>query len=127
MTNYKNGWKRQEFIGIQETKECFFSSVLSTLSSPALSFYCCPNRSIKMAIHRYPSSSKKPYPMVSNPALKEIGVLQKTDKSPCLISGVMHQGEEEMKKFLSKKTLRWLHDEVFNHAFTKEQQKLTIQ
>ena len=130
MTNYKNGWKRQEFIGIQETKECsFFSvlSVLSTLNSPTLSFYCCPNRSTKMAIRRYPSSSKKPYPMVSNPALKEIGVLQKTDKSPCLISGVMHQGEEEMKKFLSKKTLRWLHDEVFNHAFTKEQQKLTIQ
>lgn len=63
----------------------------------------------------------------NNPTLKKIGVLQKADKSPCLISGVMHQGEEEMKKFLSKKTLRWLHDEVFNHAFTREQQKLTIQ
>jgi len=63
----------------------------------------------------------------NNRTLKEIGALQKADKSPCLISGVMHQGEEEMKKFLSKKTLRWLHDEVFNHAFTKEQQKLTIQ
>ena len=63
----------------------------------------------------------------NNPTLKKISVLQKADKSPCLISGVMHQGEEEMKKFLSKKTLRWLHDEVFNHAFTREQQKLTIQ
>ncbi len=70
---------------------------------------------------------KKLFPENANLTVKEIGVLQKADKSPCLISGVMHQGEKEMKKFLSKKTLRWLHDEVFNHAFTKEQQKLTIQ
>lgn len=42
---------------------------------------------------------------LSNSTLKEIGVLQKADKSPCLISGVMHQGEKEMKKISFKKDI----------------------
>lgn len=62
-----------------------------------------------------------------SPVLKELGALDANDKSPCLISGVMHQGEAEMKRYLSKKTLRWLHDEVFEHAFTDKQRQLTVE
>lgn len=48
-------------------------------------------------------------------------------KSPCLISSVMHEGEEQMRKYLDKKTVYWLYDQVFNHKFTKEQRIRTIE
>lgn len=40
--------------------------------SPTTSFYCHPNRSTKMAIRRYSSSSKKPYPTTPSPALLKL-------------------------------------------------------
>lgn len=48
-------------------------------------------------------------------------------KSPCLISEVMHEGEMQMKAYLDKKTIYWLYDEVYNHQFTKEQRKKTVE
>lgn len=48
-------------------------------------------------------------------------------KSPCLISEVMHEGENQMKKYLEQKTIYWLFDQVFNHQFTQEKRKKTIE
>ena len=39
---------------------------------------------------------------------------------PCLIKVVMLEAENEMKKFLSNKTLAWLYDEVYNKKMTKD-------
>lgn len=47
-------------------------------------------------------------------------------KSPCLISEVMHNGENAMKNYLETKTIYWLYDQVFNHNFTAEQRHKTI-
>ncbi|WP_099467394.1 RrF2 family transcriptional regulator [Konateibacter massiliensis] len=41
-------------------------------------------------------------------------------KCPCLISVVMLEAEQEMKKYLSTKTLEWLHSEVYNNILTQD-------
>lgn len=48
-------------------------------------------------------------------------------KSPCLISEVMHEGENHMKKYLETKSIYWLYDQVFNHQFTRTQREKTVQ
>lgn len=48
-------------------------------------------------------------------------------KSPCLISEVMHEGQNQMKEYLQKKTIYWLYDEVYNHQYTKEQREKTVE
>lgn len=40
-------------------------------------------------------------------------------KCPCFIKVVMQEGENEMKNYLSKKTLRWLYQEVYGRILTK--------
>lgn len=47
-------------------------------------------------------------------------------KCPCLIKVVMLEAENEMKKYLSNKTLAWLYDEVYNKKLPKEVEKATI-
>lgn len=47
-------------------------------------------------------------------------------KCPCLIKVVMREGEDEMKKYLSKKTLAWLYNEVYGRILTKEAEQETI-
>ncbi len=47
-------------------------------------------------------------------------------KCPCLINVVMKEAENEMKKYLEKKTLGWLYDEVYNKKFPKEVEENTI-
>ncbi len=54
-----------------------FSNALSTLNSPTLSFYCCPNRSTKMAIRRVFISSKP----ISDSRLALLGHLHVEDTS----------------------------------------------
>lgn len=39
---------------------------------------------------------------------------------PCLIKVVMLEAEQEMKNYLNKKTLAWLHKEVYQNILTKE-------
>ena len=41
-------------------------------------------------------------------------------KCPCLIKVVMLEAENEMKKYLSKKTLAWLHSEVYGNILSKD-------
>lgn len=48
-------------------------------------------------------------------------------KSPCLIKVVMLEAEDEMKKYLKKKTLAWLYDEIYNKKFSKDVEKETIE
>jgi Rrf2 family protein len=48
-------------------------------------------------------------------------------KCPCLINVVMQEAENEMKKYLSNKTLAWLYDEVYNKKLPKEVEKETIE
>lgn len=48
-------------------------------------------------------------------------------KSPCLISEVMHEGENQMKRYLETKSVYWLFDQVFNHQFTEEKRTKTIE
>lgn len=47
-------------------------------------------------------------------------------KCPCLIKIVMIQGEEQMKKYLKKKTLKWLREQV-NDKIPEEHAKATIE
>ncbi len=47
-------------------------------------------------------------------------------KSPCLIAEVMHEGEDQMRRYFQEKSVYWLYDEVFNHQFTPEQRRRTI-
>lgn len=47
-------------------------------------------------------------------------------KCPCLISVVMHEAENEMKKYLNEKTLAWLYDQVYNKMFSKDMEETTI-
>lgn len=47
-------------------------------------------------------------------------------KCPCLIKVVMLEAEDEMRKYLSNKTLAWLYDEVYNKTLPKEVEKATI-
>lgn len=47
-------------------------------------------------------------------------------KCPCLIKVVMLEAEDEMRKYLSNKTLAWLYDEVYNKMLPKEVEKATI-
>lgn len=44
-------------------------------------------------------------------------------KCPCLISVVMREAENEMKKYLSTKTLSWLYDEVYHKKLPKESEE----
>jgi Rrf2 family protein len=48
-------------------------------------------------------------------------------KCPCLIKVVMLEAEDEMRKYLSNKTLAWLYDEVYNKKLPKEVEKATIE
>lgn len=48
-------------------------------------------------------------------------------KSPCLIKVVMSEAEDEMKKYLSKKTLAWLYHEVYRKKLPKEMETATIE
>ncbi|KLU65857.1 HTH-type transcriptional regulator IscR [Desulfosporosinus acididurans] len=48
-------------------------------------------------------------------------------KCPCLIKVVMSEAEEEMRKYLSNKTLAWLYDEVYNKILPKEMKHATIE
>jgi Rrf2 family protein len=48
-------------------------------------------------------------------------------KCPCLIKVVMVEAENEMKNYLSKKTLAWLYDEVYNNKIPKEMKNATIE
>ncbi|BCJ93344.1 Rrf2 family transcriptional regulator [Anaerocolumna cellulosilytica] len=48
-------------------------------------------------------------------------------KCPCLIKVVMVEAENEMKSYLSKKTLAWLYDEVYNNKIPKEMKNATIE
>lgn len=48
-------------------------------------------------------------------------------KCPCLIKVVMLEAEDEMKKYLSNKTLSWLYDEVYNKKLPKEAEKAMIE
>ncbi len=47
-------------------------------------------------------------------------------KCPCTIKKVMLEGENEMKKYLSKKTIGWLYDEVFGNILPKGSEEETI-
>ncbi len=48
-------------------------------------------------------------------------------KCPCLIKVVMLEAENEMKNYLSKKTLAWLYDEVYNKKLPKDMEKEMIE
>ncbi|MGL4403802.1 MAG: RrF2 family transcriptional regulator [Fusobacteriaceae bacterium] len=48
-------------------------------------------------------------------------------KCPCFIKVVMQEGENEMKKYLSKKTLAWLYNEVYGRILPKETEQETIE
>ncbi|AQS06286.1 DNA-binding IscR family transcriptional regulator [Clostridium beijerinckii] len=47
-------------------------------------------------------------------------------KCPCLIKVVMSK-EDEMRKYLRKKSLAWLYNEVYNKKLPKEVEKATIE
>ncbi|MGL5230626.1 MAG: RrF2 family transcriptional regulator [Cetobacterium sp.] len=47
-------------------------------------------------------------------------------KCPCFIKKVMQEGEDEMKKYLSKKTLAWLYNEVYGRILSSEKEKETL-
>lgn len=44
-------------------------------------------------------------------------------KCPCLIKVVMSEAEDEMRKYLRKKSLAWLYNEVYNKSFQKRLKK----
>ncbi|NOW05157.1 Rrf2 family transcriptional regulator [Clostridium beijerinckii] len=48
-------------------------------------------------------------------------------KCPCLIKVVMSEAEDEMGKYLRKKSLAWLYNEVYNKNLPKEVEKATIE
>ncbi|MDX8336950.1 MULTISPECIES: RrF2 family transcriptional regulator [Cetobacterium] len=48
-------------------------------------------------------------------------------KCPCFIKVVMQEGEDEMKKYLSKKTLAWLYNEVYGRILPAETENKTHQ
>lgn len=43
--------------------------------------------------------------------------------TPCLISKVMLEAENEMKKYLAGKTIGWLHDRVFAQGYPKKERE----
>lgn len=47
-------------------------------------------------------------------------------KCPCTIKRVMIEGENEMKKYLLKKSLGWLYDEVYGKVLPKESEEATL-
>ena len=46
--------------------------------------------------------------------------------TPCLISKVMHDAENEMKRYLSGKNIGWLYDQVFNRKFSPEEKERAL-
>lgn len=48
-------------------------------------------------------------------------------KCPCTIKKVMLEGENEMKKYLSKKSLGWLYSEVYGKILPKEAEEETLE
>lgn len=48
-------------------------------------------------------------------------------KCPCFIKVVMEEGENEMKRYLSKKNLAWLYSEVYGRILPKETEEETLQ
>lgn len=47
-------------------------------------------------------------------------------KCPCFIKVVMQEGENEMKKYLSNKTLKWLYSEVYGKILPQETEIETL-
>ena len=47
-------------------------------------------------------------------------------KCPCFIKVVMQEGENEMKKYLSNKTLKWLDNEVYGKILPQETEIETL-
>lgn len=47
-------------------------------------------------------------------------------KCPCFIKVVMQEGENEMKKYLSNKTLKWLYNEVYGKILPQETEIETL-
>ncbi len=47
-------------------------------------------------------------------------------KSPCMICDIMNEGQHAMEQYFRTKTIYWLYDDVFNHQFTPEQRKKTV-
>jgi Rrf2 family protein len=62
-----------------------------------------------------------------NILLDKDNLSDKYTKCPCLIKVVMLEAEDEMRKYLSNKTLAWLYDEVYNKTLPKEVEKSTIE
>jgi Rrf2 family protein len=48
-------------------------------------------------------------------------------KCPCLIKVIMLEAEDEMRKYLSNKTLAWLYDKVYNKMLPKDAEKAMIE
>lgn len=48
-------------------------------------------------------------------------------KCPCLIKVVMLEAENEMKKYLSGKTLGWLYNEVYNNILPKDAEESMLE
>jgi Rrf2 family protein len=48
-------------------------------------------------------------------------------KCPCLIKVVMIEAENEMKKYLSSKSLAWLYEEVYNKKLPADMEKSMIE
>lgn len=48
-------------------------------------------------------------------------------KCPCLIKVVMNEAENEMRKYLSNKTIGWLYNEVYNKKLPKDVEIATIE
>ena len=46
---------------------------------------------------------------------------------PCLIKLIMLEAENEMRKYLSNKTLAWLYDEVYNKKLSKDAEKAMLE
>ena len=63
----------------------------------------------------------------NNVLVDKNNLLDTYTKCPCLIKVVMLEAENEMKKYLSGKTLAWLYDEVYNSILPKESEKSMIE
>ena len=53
-------------------------------------------------------------------------LLESYTKCPCFIKVVMQEGENEMKKYLSNKTFKWLYNEVYGKILPQETEIETL-
>lgn len=56
-----------------------------------------------------------------------MGCISKLYQQLCLIKVVMLEAENEMKKYLSNKTLAWLYNEVYNDILPKDVEEATLE